>query len=91
MSIDGGQRGKIAPGTRLTAKYKGAEYGATFVAAEDGDRFRLDDGQEFNSLSAAGAAVMGGIACNGWRFWSIAPTLATEAPPKDSGRSRAAR
>lgn len=25
----------------------------------------------YKSVSAAGSAVMGGIACNGWRFWSV--------------------
>ena len=35
-------------------------------------RYRLTDGREFASPSAAGKAVMGGTACNGWRFWSVA-------------------
>ncbi|HET7738334.1 MAG TPA: hypothetical protein VFK32_07155 [Tepidiformaceae bacterium] len=34
-------------------------------------RVRLADGTFYSSLSAAGSAVMDGVACNGWRFWSI--------------------
>ena len=40
--------------------------------SEDGRRaYVLEDGLGFASLSAAGSAVMGGVACNGWRFWSV--------------------
>ena len=66
MAIDGALRKKLAPGTRLVAKYKGTEHAAEVVADEEGKlRFRLADGREFGSPSAAGSAVMGGIACNG--------------------------
>lgn len=72
MAIDGGLRGRLAPGTRLTARYRGADYEVAVVSAPDGKtRYRLADGREFRSPSAAGSAVMGGIACNGWRFWSV--------------------
>jgi len=72
----------LEAGTRLVAKYKKVEYTATVVEGEGGGlRYRLEDGREFKSPSAAGSAVMGGVACNGWRFWSLAGE-AEPAPPK---------
>jgi len=72
-------------GTRLVARYKKEEHSATVVEGEKGGlRYRLDDGREFKSLSAAGSAVMGGVACNGWRFWSVAGS--EEAKPKQQER-----
>ncbi len=62
----------LAAGTKLVARYKGKEYTAEVVEAEDGLRYRLEDGKEFKSVSSAGSSVMGGSACNGWRFWSVA-------------------
>jgi hypothetical protein len=57
---------------RLVARYRGAEQHAAVVAGEDGKvRYRLEDGREFKSPSAVGSAAMGGVACNGWRWWSI--------------------
>ena len=61
----------LAPGTKLVARYKGKEYTAEVVEIEEGLRYRLEDGKEFKSPSSAGSAVMGGSACNGWRFWSL--------------------
>ncbi len=71
---------ELKPGTRLVARYKKKEYSATVVQTDKGLRFRLEDGREFKSPSAAGTAVMGGVACNGWRFWSIAGS--EQAKPK---------
>jgi len=72
-------------GTRLVARYKKQECSATVVEGEKGGlRYRLEDGQEFKSLSAAGSAVMDGVACNGWRFWSVAGS--EEAKPKQRGQ-----
>ena len=72
----------LTVGMRLVARYKKAEYTATVVEGEEGGlRYRLEDGREFKSPSAAGSAVMGGVACNGWRFWSLAGE-AQPAPPK---------
>jgi len=42
-------------------------------------RYRLADGQEFKSPSAAGMAITG-HACDGWVFWNIEKTIAI--PPK---------
>ena len=53
------------------------------MEAEPGGKlaFVLEDGKHFRSPSSVGSAVMGGAACNGWRFWSIegaAPTSTTK-------------
>ncbi len=77
MAIAGGLRKQLKPGTQLVGRYKGAEHRAQVVEGDDGKtHYRLSDGREFRSPSAAGAAVMGGIACNGWRFWSVAAPIA---------------
>lgn len=85
MAIDGGLRGKLVVGTRLVARYKGVDHSAEVAAGEDGKvRYRLADGREFKSLSAAASAVMGGIAANGWRWWSLDagdPARTTTATP----------
>ncbi len=75
----------LKPGTTLRAKYKGKEHTAEVIAGKDGTvRYRLADGREFAGPSAAGKAVMSGIACNGWKFWSLAgdrpATAATQRP-----------
>lgn len=83
MAIEGGMRKKLVAGLRLSATYRKVQHTAEVVATEDGTlRFRLSDGREFKSPSAAGSAVMDGIACNGWRFWSLqGAETATEAAP----------
>jgi hypothetical protein len=74
----------LEAGTRLVARYKKQEYTATVVEGEGGGlRYRLEDGREFKSPSAAGSAVMGGVACNGWRFWSLAGEGKAAAPKKE--------
>ena len=60
----------LAPGTQLKATYKKRTYTSEVVETEEGIFYRLD-GKDHKSPSAAGRAVMGGIACNGWRFWSV--------------------
>ena len=77
----------LEPGTRLAARYKDQEYSAEVVEAEDGIRYRLEDGREFTSPSSAGSAVMGGKACNGWRFWSLAGSEGASAPKSPAKRS----
>ena len=75
----------LKAGTKLVARYKGHEYSAEVVETEQGIRYRLEDGREFKSPSSAGSAIMGGSACNGWRFWSVA---GAEAKPKrDTGKA----
>ena len=62
-------REQVTVGTRLRGRYKKEEFTATVVETPQGQRYRLADGREFRSPARA---VMGGIACNGWRFWSLA-------------------
>ena len=69
----------LVAGTKLAARYKGREYAAEIVETQGMLRYRLQDGREFKSPSSAGSAVMGGTACNGWRFWSLAPGEAIKA------------
>ncbi len=81
----------LKAGTKLVARYKGKEYAAEVVKTEEGVRYRLEDGREFKSPSSAGSAIMGGTACNGWRFWSLAgseeakPKKAAKKPSKSNG------
>ena len=81
---------KLEVGTKLVARYKKEEHQAELVAGE-GDKtlIRLADGREFTSVSAAGSAVMGGVACNGWRFWSLEG--AEEAKPAKPEKLKAER
>ncbi len=61
----------LEPGTKLIAKYKKEDYRAEVVAGEEGNvKYRLSDGREFKSPSAAGTAITS-KACNGWAFWSV--------------------
>ena len=78
-------------GTKLEARYKGQVYRAEVAAGEDGKlAYRLEDGQEFTSPSAAGSAVMGGVACNGWRFRSLEGDLPAKAEkPKREAKAKA--
>jgi hypothetical protein len=71
----------LKPGTSLVASYKKQDVTCEVVETKDGIIYRLGDGQEFKSLSSAGSAVMGGSACNGWRFWSLEGDL-KEKPVK---------
>ncbi|MDP9236373.1 MAG: hypothetical protein M3P30_03075 [Chloroflexota bacterium] len=64
----------LEPGTVLSARYKKKERTCEVVQTDDGLRYKLDDGSEHKSPSSAGKATMGGVACNGWRFWSIQGT-----------------
>jgi hypothetical protein len=87
-------------GTRLVANYKKQTYLCTIEAAEDGNGvvFALEGGKKFKSPSAAGSAVMGGKAVNGWRFWSLdgeapvgGPAPATAEPVATEKPAKAAR
>src|SRR5688572_18196332 len=66
----------LAVGTKLIAKYKGEQRKIEVLPGEPGtDGFvgkrPKDAAQVYKSPSSAGSAVMGGTACNGWRFWSV--------------------
>ncbi len=81
----------LSVGTKLIAKYKKQKYSAEGIAGEDDNvLYRLEDGREFKSPSAAGSALMDGKACNGWRFWSLdqeqdqtAPTVSESEPESE--------
>src|SRR3974377_1183679 len=85
----------LEPGTVLVARYKGKDRTCEVVQTDGGLRYRLDDGTEHRSPSSAGKAAMGGVACNGWRFWSLAGTEKpgrrgkAEPKPKKAGTKSA--
>ncbi len=69
----------LIPGTKLAARYHKQTYTCEVVEGEGGKlRYRLADGREFKSPSAAGMAITG-HACDGWVFWSV--ETATATPP----------
>jgi hypothetical protein len=72
----------LEPGTVLVARYKKQDRTCEVVQTDDGLRYRLDDGSEHRSPSSAGKAAMGGVACNGWRFWSLQGTEKPKREPK---------
>lgn len=74
---------RLEPGMRLVATYKGRTYACTVGNDTDKPTFALNDGRRFKSPSAAGSAVMGGIACNGWRFWSVESAVGDPAAATD--------
>jgi hypothetical protein len=64
----------LTSGTKLTARYRKQPYTCEVVEGEGGKLlYRLEDGREFKSLSAAGTVITG-KACNGWAFWSLEGT-----------------
>src|SRR3954471_22647233 len=65
------QNRNLPAGTKLTAVYKKRTYVCTVEAGEDGRLAFAVDGKRYSSPSSAGSAVMGGTACNGWRFWTV--------------------
>ncbi|MDP9237386.1 MAG: hypothetical protein M3P30_08325 [Chloroflexota bacterium] len=77
---------EMAAGTVLVARHKKEERTCEVVQTDDGLRFKTDDGELFKSPSSAAKHVMGGVAANGWRFWSIAGT----EKPKREAKARAA-
>ena len=83
----------LEPGTVLTARYKKQDRTCEVVQTADGLRYRLDDGTEHKSPSSAGKAAMGGVACNGWRFWSLqgtgpVPKAKAEKPVKAAAKPK---
>ena len=71
----------LTAGTKLVARYKKQPYTCEVVEGEGGKlRYRLEDGREFKSPSAAGMAITG-HACDGWMFWSV-ETAQTNPEPQ---------
>ena len=72
----------LTKGTKLTGRYHKQTYSCEVVETEGKLRYRLEDGREFKSPSAAGMAITG-HSCDGWKFWSLqteetAPVVETE-------------
>jgi len=61
----------LIKGTKLTGRYRKQTYSCEVVENAEGKLlYRLEDGREFKSPSAAGKAVTG-HSCDGWVFWSV--------------------
>ncbi len=69
----------LSAGTKLWARYRGQVHTAEVVEIEGKLVYKLADGREFKSPSAAGTAITE-KACNGWAFWSVGEP--TEKAPK---------
>jgi hypothetical protein len=76
----------LTKGTKLTGRYHKQSYSCEVVENMEGKlRYRLQEGREFKSPSAAGMAITG-HACDSWVFWSVqteenAPTENLEVTP----------
>lgn len=81
---------ELGAGTKLVAKYKGQEHSVLVLADGEGNlAYELDGGTIFMSLSSAGKQVMGGVACNGWRFWSVeGEAVAAEPKPEKPAKAK---
>jgi hypothetical protein len=77
----------LTAGTTLWARYKGETYTAEVLEAEGALRYRLSDGREFKSPSAAGTAITQ-KACNGWAFWSVGEPIEPAPKPERTTGSR---
>ena len=74
---------ELVAGTKLVGRYKGGQHSVLVVGdAESGLGYELDGGTIYRSLSAAGSAVMKGVSCNGWRFWSVEGDEAEKPTPQ---------
>ena len=62
----------LEPGDVLIARYQEQDYACKVFETADGLRYGLHDGTVHMSPSDAGSAAMGGVACNGSVFWSLA-------------------
>jgi hypothetical protein len=60
----------LKAGTTLIGKYHKQPFTCEVVEVESKLCFRLEDGREFKSPSAAGMAITG-HPCDGWVFWSV--------------------
>ena len=70
----------LTKGTKLTGRYHKQSYSCEVVEDAEGKlKYRLQDGREFKSPSAAGMAITG-HACDGWVFWSVVTEENAPAP-----------
>ena len=87
----------LEAGTVLEARYKGKDYECKVVETKDGLRYQMVDDRgeavSVKSPSAIGSYVMGGSACNGWRFWSLKGSREekAKAATAERGRTQSAR
>jgi hypothetical protein len=78
----------LQPGTRLVGRYHKQQYKCEVVEREGGKLgYRLEDGREFKSPSAAGMAITG-HQCDGWIFWTIDTTPAPAAQKGETDTTR---
>jgi len=72
--------------TKLTGRYHKQSYSCEVVENAEGKvRYKLEDGREFKSPSAAGMAITG-HACDGWVFWTV---QAEESAAKSEAENQA--
>ena len=70
----------LKPGAKLIGRYHKQSYSCEVVEnAEEKLRYKLEDGREFKSPSAAGMAITG-HACDGWVFWRMVTEETTATP-----------
>jgi len=70
----------LTKGTKLTGRYHKQSYSCEVVESAEGKlMYRLQDGREFKSPSAAGMDISG-HACDGWVFWSVQTEENAPAP-----------
>ena len=70
----------LTKGTKLTGRYHKQSYSCEVMDNAEGKlRYKLEDGREFKSPSAAGMAITG-HACDGWVFWSVKTEENAPAP-----------
>ncbi len=79
----------LPAGSRLVANYKKQAYVCEVVKDGEGNLVFKVDGKEFKSPSAAASHVMGGLAANGWRFWSRQGEATTANVAGDSAETPA--
>lgn len=79
----------LTPRDKFVATYKKQTYRVQYHPANDEKRPFVQvlplvmPAPRFRTLSDAGKAIMGGIACNGWRFFSRDDGSARTAAPKE--------
>jgi hypothetical protein len=81
----------LTAGTILEATYKKTAYTCEVVDEGGETRFKLTlngEAKLHKSPSSAASAVMGGIAANGWKFWTV---QGEAAPAKEGETSKAPR
>ena len=78
----------LTKGSKLTGRYHKQSYSCEVVEDAEGKlRYKLEDGREFKSPSAAGMAITG-HSCDGWKFWSLQTEETT--PAEDTAKEQPA-